>query len=43
MGKTKTVFLLSGCTKYCVKQIGKELKKKTLREDLENRQEPATY
>ena len=28
MRKTKTVFLLSGCTKYCVKQIGKELKKK---------------
>ena len=28
MRKTKTVFLLSGCTKYCIKQIGKELKKK---------------
>ena len=28
MRKTKTVFLLSGYTKYCVKQIGKELKKK---------------
>lgn len=28
MKKTKTVFLLSGCTRYCVKQIGTELKKK---------------
>ena len=28
MRRTKTVFLLSGCTRYCVKQIGKELKKK---------------